>query len=57
MKIKFNWSFEVDRKKFPNLTAEQIRDHFISCAESYMQQVEEETLNLLADVNIENKKK
>lgn len=57
MKIKFNWSFEVDRKQYPNLSAEQIRDHFVSCAESYMQQVEEETLNLLADVNIENKKK
>jgi flagellar assembly factor FliW len=57
MKIKFDYTFEVDRKKFPNLTAEEIRDHFVSCAMSYMQHVEEETLNLLADVNIENKKK
>lgn len=58
MKIKFDYTFKVDRKKFPNLTTEEIREHFASCALSYMQQVEEETINLLDDENasIEYKK-
>lgn len=41
MKIKFDYTFEVDPKKYPNLTAKEIRNHFIDCALSYMQQVEE----------------
>lgn len=52
MIIRFDYSFEVDESKFSNLTKKEIREHFKSCATSYMQQVEEETLNLLADENV-----
>ncbi|MFA1510042.1 hypothetical protein ACDN41_12500 [Priestia aryabhattai] len=56
MKIKYTRVFEVDPKQFPNLTAKEIREHFVSCADSYMQQVEQETISLMHDENQELEK-
>lgn len=52
MIIRYERKFEVDLSEYPNLTAKEIREHFTDCADSYMQQVEEETKNLLADENL-----
>jgi hypothetical protein len=56
MKIKFTHTFEVDPKEYPNLSASKIRDEFISTATSYMQHIEEETRNYLADENVIEKR-
>ncbi|MCY9738155.1 hypothetical protein M5X17_31170 [Paenibacillus alvei] len=52
MKIKLQTTIEIDEKKFPNLSKEEIRSQLQGNFDLYMQQVEEETKNLLRDMNV-----
>ncbi|MDP9675231.1 hypothetical protein J2W97_001214 [Paenibacillus jamilae] len=51
MKVKLTITIEIDEKKYPNLTKETIRTELQGNFDLYMQQVEEETKNLLTDMN------
>lgn len=57
MKIKLTTTIEIDKKKYPNLTKSIIRTQVDGGFDLLMQQLEEETANLLADMNIEAKRK
>jgi hypothetical protein len=57
MKVKLTVTIEINEKDYPNLTKETIRQQFQGNFDTYMQQVEEETKNLLADMNTEAKHK
>ncbi|MNJ00220.1 hypothetical protein D3C73_1594970 [compost metagenome] len=51
MKIKMTVAIEIDEKNYPNLTQEIIRGELQGNFDLYMQQVENETKNLLTDMN------
>ncbi|WP_010498513.1 hypothetical protein [Paenibacillus elgii] len=51
MKIKLQVTLEIDEKLYPNLTKEVIRGELQGNFDVYLQQIEEETKNLLADMN------
>lgn len=51
MKVKLTVTIEIDEKKYPNLTKKVIREELQGNFDLYTQQVEEETKNLLDDMN------
>ena len=55
VKVKLSVTIEIDEKKYPNLSKTKIKSELQGCFDGYMQQVEEETKNLLADMNVEAK--
>lgn len=57
MKIKLTTTIEIDEKKYPNLSKSIIRGEITGCFDGYMQAVEQETKNLLADMNVDNEKR
>ena len=57
MKVKLAVTIEIDEKDYPNLTKDIIRQQLQGNFDTYMQQVEEETKNLLADMNVEARRR
>ncbi|WP_176702383.1 hypothetical protein [Paenibacillus sp. Mc5Re-14] len=51
MKIKLSVTIEINEKDYPNLSKEEIKNHFQGNFDLYMQQVEAETKNLLKDIS------
>lgn len=51
VKIKLSVTIEINEKDYPNLSKEEIKNHFQGNFDLYMQQVEAETKNLLKDIS------